>query len=74
MSAAPTPSSNNSSAPSAFPPARRPPTGPIKLERVNCLGACALAPLAVIDGRYHGRMTEAKVEALLAGAQKGRDG
>ena len=22
------------------------------LERVNCLGACALAPLAVVDGRY----------------------
>jgi NADH-quinone oxidoreductase subunit E len=50
------------------------PDGAYKLERVNCLGACALAPLAVIDGRYHSRMTEAKVEALLAGAQKGRDG
>ncbi len=50
------------------------PDGDYKLERVNCLGACALAPLAVIDGRYHGRMTEAKVEALLAEARKGRDG
>ena len=50
------------------------PDGDYKLERVNCLGACALAPLAVIDGRYYGRMTEAKVEALLAEARKGRDG
>jgi len=50
------------------------PDGDYKLERVNCLGACALAPLAVVDGRYYGRMTEAKVEALLAEARKGRDG
>ena len=50
------------------------PDGDYKLERVNCLGACALAPLVVIDGRYYGRMTEAKVEALLAEARRGRDG
>jgi NADH-quinone oxidoreductase subunit E len=35
------------------------------LERVNCLGACALAPLAVVDGRYHGQMTEAKADKVL---------
>jgi len=35
------------------------------LERVNCLGACALAPLVVVDGRYHGQMTEAKSNAAL---------
>jgi NADH-quinone oxidoreductase subunit E len=40
------------------------------LERVNCLGACALAPLAVVDGRYYGQMSEAKVEAVLAEAEK----
>jgi NADH-quinone oxidoreductase subunit E len=38
------------------------------LERVNCLGACALAPLAVVDGRYHGQMSEAKVDDALAEA------
>lgn len=27
------------------------------LEKVNCLGACALAPLLVIDGRYHANLT-----------------
>lgn len=35
------------------------------LERVNCLGACALAPLAVVDGRYYGQMTEAKANSVL---------
>ena len=36
------------------------------LETVNCLGACALGPVVVIDGEYHGQMTQAKVEKLLA--------
>ncbi len=35
------------------------------LERVNCLGACALAPLAVVDGRYHGKMTETKANQII---------
>jgi len=35
------------------------------LETVNCLGACALGPVVVIDGDYHGQMTQAKVERLL---------
>ena len=35
------------------------------LERVNCLCACALAPLAVVDGRYHGQMTETKANQVL---------
>ncbi|HOW84728.1 MAG TPA: NAD(P)H-dependent oxidoreductase subunit E [Candidatus Aminicenantes bacterium] len=46
------------------------PDGAYTLERVNCLGACALAPLAVVDGRYHARMTEAKVGAVLAEAEE----
>ncbi|NTU50828.1 MAG: NAD(P)H-dependent oxidoreductase subunit E [Candidatus Aminicenantes bacterium] len=37
----------------------------VTLERVNCLGACALAPLAVIDGQYHGQMSEAKADKVL---------
>jgi len=36
------------------------------LETVNCVGACALGPVVVIDGQYHGQMTQAKVEKLLA--------
>ncbi len=46
------------------------PDGAYTLERVNCLGACALAPLAVVDGRYHGQMTQAKVGTVLAAITK----
>ncbi len=35
------------------------------LESVNCLGACALAPIVVIDGEYHGQTTVNKVDKLL---------
>lgn len=35
------------------------------LERVNCVGACALGPIVVIDGNYSGQMTAAKVKPLL---------
>ncbi len=35
------------------------------LERVNCIGACALGPMVVIDGQYSGEMTIAKVKPLL---------
>ncbi|RLC67923.1 MAG: NADH-quinone oxidoreductase subunit NuoE [Chloroflexi bacterium] len=35
------------------------------LETVNCLGACALGPITVIDGDYAGHMTPSKVDALL---------
>lgn len=41
------------------------PDGEVTLERVNCLGACALAPLAVIDGKYHGQMSETKADKVL---------
>ena len=35
------------------------------LETVNCLGACALAPIVVVDGDYHGQISVQKVDALL---------
>ena len=35
------------------------------LETVNCLGACALAPIVVIDGEYHGQTTVNKVDKLM---------
>ncbi|MCK4648026.1 NAD(P)H-dependent oxidoreductase subunit E [bacterium] len=35
------------------------------LETVNCLGACALGPLIVIDGKYYGRMNLAKMDKAL---------
>jgi NADH-quinone oxidoreductase subunit E len=39
----------------------------ITLETVNCLGACALGPVTVIDGAYSGQMDIAKVDRLLKG-------
>ncbi len=35
------------------------------LETVNCLGACALAPIVVIDGEYHGQTTVNKVDVVI---------
>jgi len=35
------------------------------LETVNCLGACALGPVVVIDKEYFGQMNTAKVQKLL---------
>jgi len=35
------------------------------LETVRCLGACALGPVMVVDGEYHGQMNAKKVSALL---------
>jgi len=35
------------------------------LERVNCVGACALGPIAIIDGEYHGQMKTQEVQKLL---------
>jgi NADH-quinone oxidoreductase subunit E len=39
----------------------------VTLETVNCLGACALGPVTVIDGAYSGQMDIAKVDRLLKG-------
>ncbi len=35
------------------------------LETVNCVGACALGPVAVVDGRYHGNLNLARVSKLI---------
>jgi NADH-quinone oxidoreductase subunit E len=40
------------------------------LETVNCLGACALGPIVVVDGEYHGQMTSAKATRLLQKVKK----
>ena len=34
-------------------------------ETVNCLGACALGPIMVVNGEYHGKMTISKTDKLL---------
>ncbi len=35
------------------------------LETVNCLGACALGPLMLVDGEYHGKIDQGKLKKLL---------
>jgi NADH-quinone oxidoreductase subunit E len=40
------------------------------LESVNCLGACALGPVVVIDGEYHGQMNAGKVKKIIAHYRK----
>jgi NADH-quinone oxidoreductase E subunit len=35
------------------------------LETVNCLGACALGPVMVINGEYHGHLTPDKVKGIV---------
>jgi NADH-quinone oxidoreductase E subunit len=35
------------------------------LETVACLGACALAPVMVVDGTYYGRLTESRALDVL---------
>ncbi len=39
--------------------------GLFSIEIVNCLGACALAPVMVINGKYYGDMNKEKVKALI---------
>ncbi len=39
--------------------------GAVTVETVNCLGACALAPVVVVDGQYYDHMTPAKLRDLL---------
>ena len=36
------------------------------LETVNCVGCCALGPVVVMDGEYHGQMNLRKVTAMLS--------
>jgi NADH-quinone oxidoreductase subunit E len=40
------------------------------LETVNCVGACALGPVVVVDGEYHGQMTGAKAVRLIKKLRK----
>lgn len=39
--------------------------GAFTVETVNCVGACALAPVMIIDGQYYGHMTPGKLRDLL---------
>jgi len=44
--------------------------GSVTLEPVYCLGLCACAPSAILDGRVHGRLDAERLDALIAETQK----
>jgi NADH:ubiquinone oxidoreductase subunit E len=45
--------------------------GEFTVETVNCLGACALGPVVVLDGTYYDHMTPGKLRALLETVSRG---
>lgn len=47
--------------------------GEFSLEAVNCLGACALGPIVVIDGHYFSKVNTTKVKKILKKAKVGLD-
>ena len=44
--------------------------GALTLEDVYCLGNCALAPAALLDGELIGRINQQRLDAIVAGARK----
>lgn len=49
------------------------PDGMFSLETVNCLGACALGPIVVVDGHYFSAVHTGKVKKILQKARAGFD-
>lgn len=52
------------------------PDGEFSIERVACVGCCALAPVAVVDETVQGHMAPSKVEGIILGfgIEKEREG
>lgn len=48
--------------------------GLFTVEAVNCIGACALAPVALHNGTAHPHMTPAKLRTLIRNLQKEAEG
>jgi NADH-quinone oxidoreductase subunit E len=42
------------------------------LETVNCVGACALGPLVILDGTYHGNMNSTRLDRVLKPVREGK--
>ncbi len=40
------------------------------VETVNCVGACALGPLVIVDGEYYGNQKSAQIERLIKKVRK----
>ena len=48
------------------------PDGEFSLERVACVGCCALAPVTVVDDIVHGNVSPTRIKGLLAGLEMQR--
>lgn len=48
--------------------------GLVTLETGNCLGACALGPVAVLDEEYEGQLSTKKVDRLLKRLERETEG
>ena len=46
--------------------------GVFTVETVNCLGACALSPIVVLDGKYYDNMTTGKLRDLITAIREKR--
>jgi NADH-quinone oxidoreductase subunit E len=46
--------------------------GLFTLETVNCLGACAIAPVMLVDDEYYGSLTIEKLDSVLQVYEEGR--
>lgn len=44
--------------------------GELTVEPIYCLGNCALSPAVQLDGRVHGRVSSARLDALLLQAKE----
>ena len=44
--------------------------GEFTVEVVNCLGACALGPIVVLDGKYYDHITSQKLRLLIQRTRK----
>lgn len=42
----------------------------ITLETVNCLGCCAIGPIVVVDGEYHGEISSQKAVRIVEDLKK----
>jgi NADH:ubiquinone oxidoreductase subunit E len=40
--------------------------GEFSLKLANCLGACAIGPVMVVDGEYYGKMSASRAKKILA--------
>jgi len=52
-------------------PGETTPDQKFSLETVNCVGACALGPVVVIDTEYHCQVTMAKVDKIIGKLKEG---